>query len=72
MKESNHVDKPFQATQPVVTNPPKPVPTYNEYKPEVIAPVPAKQPQYQPAFQPEVPTYKTNIEADSKSTVSKF
>lgn len=70
MKESNHLDKPYQPVQPVVSNPPKPVPAYTEYKPEVTAP--AKQPQYQPAIQPELPTYKTNIEAGSKSTVSNF
>jgi hypothetical protein len=48
MKESNHLDKPYQPT-PAVINPPKPVSTFTEYKPEVI--IPPKQPQYQPIIQ---------------------
>ena len=48
MKESNHLDKPYQPT-PTVTNPSKPVSTFTEYKPEVI--IPPKQPQYQPIIQ---------------------
>lgn len=46
MQESNQFDKPYQATPSVFTNPSKALPTYTEYKPEVIAPV--KQHQYQP------------------------